>query len=327
MKKIIIPAFAQIFICFFFIAFASDVLAEDVEGSKDHPAVSRYEGSEIKDYDFREFDEYTLLLGKVVHAPGEPGNRKAEKSEGLEGKVTRISYYLPEDRSTLEVFRNYEGALKEAGFEILYTCGNKECGGRDFNHEVVEYNSMFGDNYSDQRYLAAKLPRDEGDIYVSLYTVKNTTGGGKDRNHIYTQVDVIEVAPMKEGMVTVDADAMAEEIFETGSISIYGIYFDFDKAEIKPQSAAAIKEIATLLKNNPNLRLFIVGHTDNKGGLDYNIDLSRKRADAVVAVLVEEHGIDSARVTPRGLGFLAPVASNKTEEGRAKNRRVQLVEY
>jgi outer membrane protein OmpA-like peptidoglycan-associated protein len=303
------------------------VVAEDISGSSDHPMVSRYDGSSIKDYDFREFDEYEILLGKVVHAPGEPDNSKVESSEKLEGKVTRISYYLPEDRSTLEVFRNYEDALKAAGFEILYTCSNKECGGRPFNHKVVKYSGGFADNYSDQRFLAARLPRDEGDIYVSLYIVKNTSGGGKDRNHIYTQVDVIEVAPMQEAMVTVDANAMAEEIFETGSISIYGILFDFDKADIKPESAATIKEIAALLNNNPDLKLFIVGHTDNKGSLDYNTNLSQKRAEAVVAVLVSEHGIESAKVTPKGLGFLAPVASNSSEDGRAKNRRVELVEY
>jgi OmpA-OmpF porin, OOP family len=301
--------------------------SEDVEGSSDHPMVSRYEGSEIIDYDFREFDEYEILLGKVVHAPGEPGNSRAEASEKLEGKITKISYYLPEDRSTLEVFRNYEDALKAEGFEILYTCSNKECGGRTFNHKVVEYKGGFGDNYYEQRFMAAKLARSEGDVYVSLYTVKNTTGGGPDRNHIYTQVDVIEIAPMDEGLVTVDADAMAEEIFETGSISIYGILFDFDKADIKPESGATIKEIATLLNNNPDLKIFIVGHTDNKGSLDYNTDLSQKRAQAVVGVLVNEHGIDAGRVTPKGLGFLAPVASNSTEEGRAKNRRVELVEY
>ncbi|MCK5392686.1 MAG: DUF4892 domain-containing protein [Deltaproteobacteria bacterium] len=306
---------------------SQSVVAEDISGSSDHPMVSRYDGSSIKDYDFREFDEYEILLGKVVHAPGEPDNSKVESSEKLEGKVTRISYYLPEDRSTLEVFRNYEDALKAAGFEILYTCSNKECGGRPFNHRVVKYSGGFADNYSDQRFLAAKLPRDEGDVYVSLYIVKNTSGGGKDRNHIYTQVDVIEVAPMQEAMVTVDADAMAEEIFETGSISIYGILFDFDKADIKPESAATITEIAVLLNNNPNLKLFIVGHTDNKGSLDYNMDLSQKRAGAVVGVLITEHGIQSSRVTPKGLGFLAPVASNSSEDGRAKNRRVELVEY
>ena len=305
----------------------SSAYAEDVSGSSDHPMVSRYEGSSIVDHDFREFDEYEILLGKVVRDPENPSSKIAESSEAMEGKVTRISYYLPEDRSTLEVFRNYEDALKAAGFEILFICANKECGGRDFNHKVVEYKHGFGDNYSEQRFLAAKLARDEGDVYVSLYTVKNTSGGGPDRNHIYTQVDVIEVASMQEAMVTVDASAMAEEIFETGSISIYGILFDFDKADIKPESATTVKEIATLLNNNPDLKLFIVGHTDNKGSLDYNMNLSQNRAEAVVAVLVSEHGIASSRVTPKGLGFLAPVASNSTEDGRAKNRRVELVEY
>ncbi len=301
--------------------------AEDVAGSSDHPMVSRYDGSSITDYDFREFDEYEILLGKVKRDPDDPASKIAESSEDLEGKTTKISYYLPEDRSTLEVFRNYEDALKAAGFEILFTCSNNDCGGRDFNHKVVKYKHGFGDNYSEQRFLAAKLTRGEGDVYVSLYTVKNTSGGGPDRNHIYTQVDVIEIAPMQEAMVMVDANAMAEEIFETGSISIYGILFDFDKADIKPESAATIKEIATLLNNNPNLKLFIVGHTDNKGSLDYNTNLSQQRAEAVVGVLVSEHGIESARVTPKGLGFLAPVASNSSEEGRAKNRRVELVEY
>lgn len=316
-----------VFLSLIFVSQVQKAHSEDVQGSQDHPKVSRYEGSEITDYDFREFDEYLLITGKVVHAPGEPGNSKPESSETLEGNVTKISYYLPEDRSTLEVFRNYENALKEEGFDILYTCSNKDCGGRYFNHKVVEYKKGFGDNYYEQRYLAAKHTGEEGDIYVSLYTVKNTTGGGPDKDHIYTQVDIIEIAPMDEGLVKIDADAMAEEIFETGSVSIYGILFDFDKADIKPESADSIKEIAVLLNNNPDLKLFIVGHTDNKGSLDYNTDLSQKRADAVVAVLVGEHGIDSARVTPKGLGFLAPVASNSSEEGRAKNRRVELVEY
>lgn len=311
---------------FFYLTF-SGAYAEDVSGSSDHPMVSRYEGSSIVDYDFREFDEYEILLGKTTRDPEDPGSVVVEASENLEGRVTRISYYLPEDRSTLEVFRNYEDALVAAGFDILFTCANEDCGGRDFNHKVVEYSGGFGDNYYDQRYLAAKLARDEGDVYVSLYTVKNTTGGGKDKNHIYTQVDVIEIAPMQEAMVTVNAEAMKEEIFEKGSVSIYGILFDYDKADIKPESAATIKEIAALLENNPELKLFIVGHTDNDGSLDYNTDLSQRRAESVVSVLVTEYGIDSSRVTPKGLAFLAPVASNSTEEGRAKNRRVELVEY
>ena len=138
---------AQSVTIFFLVLLISQVsFAEDVAGSSDHPMVSRYGGSSIKDYDYREFDEYEILLGKVVSVPGEPDNSKAESSENLEGKVTKISYYLPEDRSTLEVFRNYEDALKAAGFEILFTCSNKECGGRKFNHKFIEDKHGFGDS-------------------------------------------------------------------------------------------------------------------------------------------------------------------------------------
>ena len=116
----------------------SAAYAEDISGSSDHPMVSRYEGSSIVDYDFREFDEYEILLGKTARDPEDPGSVTVEASENLEGKVTRISYYLPEDRSTLEVFRNYEDALKAAGYEVLFTCADKDCGARDFNHKFVE---------------------------------------------------------------------------------------------------------------------------------------------------------------------------------------------
>jgi OmpA-OmpF porin, OOP family len=304
-----------------------ELSAGDITGSSDHPLLKRYKGSEIKKYDKREFDEYVLLLGEVVHAAGEPNNVKISESEKLEGKVTKISYELPEDRSSLEVFRNYEIELKNAGFEILFTCSNEECGGRSFNHTVVPYDTMFGDNYYDQRYLAAKLSRPEGDAYASVYVIKNTTGGGRTKNYIYTQVDVIELTPMQEQMVKIDADEMAKEIMLSGSVSIYGIYFDFDKADIRPESEPTIAEIAKFLKEQPDIKVFVVGHTDNEGSLDYNINLSKQRAKSVVNKLINDHEIKPSRLTPEGLGFLAPVASNRTEEGRAKNRRVELVEF
>ncbi len=299
--------------------------AEDIEGSSDHPKISRYEGSEIIYYTVVEFDEYELLLSEAKYDPYP--QTTSETKESLEGKVIRISYANPEERSSLEVFRNYEIELEKAGFAILYTCKNKECGGRAMSNAMVP-NKMyptFGDLYPDQRYLTAKLAHDDGDIYLGLYVAYKPTGG-KTANKAYTQLDIVEIAPMQESMVKVDADAMAEQIFDTGSISIYGIYFDFDKADIKPESEPTIKEIASLLENNPELKIYIVGHTDNKGSVDYNLDLSQNRAEAVVTELTDSHGIDPGRVSAKGVGLYAPVASNKTEEGRAKNRRVELVE-
>ena len=117
-----------------------------------------------------------------------------------------------------------------------------------------------------------------------------------------------------------------EDIARAGRVAIYGIYFDFGKAEVKPESDPVLKEIAKLLQQNPTLQLHVVGHTDNVGDLTYNMKLSQDRADAAVKELVSKHGVDAKRLKAHGVGPLAPVASNKTEEGRTKNRRVELVE-
>lgn len=106
---------------------------------------------------------------------------------------------------------------------------------------------------------------------------------------------------------------------------LYGIYFDTGKAEIKPESEPAFGEITKLLQADPKLKLYVVGHTDNVGVFDYNLKLSKDRADAVVKALTGKYEIAAARLQPFGAGPVAPVESNTTEDGRAKNRRVELV--
>jgi outer membrane protein OmpA-like peptidoglycan-associated protein len=123
----------------------------------------------------------------------------------------------------------------------------------------------------------------------------------------------------------VRAAEMAKSISETGRIALYGIYFDTNQTTIKPASEAVLKEIANLLNEQPNLQLQIVGHTDDVGTAEFNRDLSERRANAVVQALVSRHQIASSRLLASGAGLTQPVASNKTEEGRAKNRRVELV--
>ena len=93
----------------------------------------------------------------------------------------------------------------------------------------------------------------------------------------------------------------------------------------RPKSKPTLDEIAKLLTSKPDLRLKIIGHTDNKGTAEYNLDLSSRRAGNVAAALVGGYGIDPARLTSEGAGLSRPLASNDTEEGRAKNRRVELV--
>ena len=136
---------------------------------------------------------------------------------------------------------------------------------------------------------------------------------------------VIEKQAMQQE-VTIDAGAMARDIGESGRVAIYGIYFDTGRAELKPESAPAMAEIAKMLKQSPVLRVYVVGHTDMTADLATNVKLSLARAQSVVNALVSQHGIAAARLIPYGDGPYAPVATNRTEEGRAKNRRVELVE-
>lgn len=136
---------------------------------------------------------------------------------------------------------------------------------------------------------------------------------------------MIETVPMETGKVSVNAAAMARDIAATGRVILYGILFDTDKSDIKPESEPTLSEIAKLLQQDLTLKLYVVGHTDNVGGLDYNKQLSERRAASVVSYLTEQEGIESARLTATGAGMQTPVAPNDTEEGRAKNRRVELV--
>jgi outer membrane protein OmpA-like peptidoglycan-associated protein len=126
--------------------------------------------------------------------------------------------------------------------------------------------------------------------------------------------------------VTIDAKAMARDIGQTGRVAIYGILFDTGKSELKPESGPALAEIAKLLNETPALKVYVVGHTDMVADLATNVKLSQARAQSVVNALVGLHGIAAARLIAYGSGPYAPVASNRTEEGRAKNRRVELVE-
>jgi outer membrane protein OmpA-like peptidoglycan-associated protein len=289
---------------------------QDVEGSKDHPLISRYPGSYITNYLAKDFDEFTLPLSKT-------NDLKFAKSQHLEGKITRIVYVAPQGRSVLEVFRNYQGALKNGGFETLFTCGPQDCVGPGNTTARVygpgEYDDYWGPDHG-IHYLSAKLGRPEGDAYVSL-VVDNQGGDFRPNVELY----VIEVKPMESGLITVDAASLANDINRTGHASVYGIYFDTGKADVKPESDATLKEIAKLLQGDSTLKLYVVGHTDNQGALDLNMDLARRRAEAVLAALSTKYAVPASRLKAFGAGPYLPVASNDSEDGRAKNRRVELV--
>ena len=142
-----------------------------------------------------------------------------------------------------------------------------------------------------------------------------------------TTITVIQVEPKarEQRMETLSASDIGKGLDANGRVAIYGILFDTNKADIQPASKASLDQIGALLKQQTALKLHVVGHTDNVGTLPANLDLSRRRADAVAAVLARDYGIARDRLTANGVASLAPVAANNTDAGRAKNRRVELV--
>jgi outer membrane protein OmpA-like peptidoglycan-associated protein len=251
--------------------------------------------------------------------------------------LTRIWYESSGDTSSLELLRNYANELSGQGFELLYDSTKDAAattwtgflgpfGGMDIKTSRSPYVFYAADSKG-VKVLSARKQRPEGDLYVSLTTVQWNKDDQvyKSKRGAYAAVDLIEVKAMTQNMVTVKADEMAKSISTSGRIALYGILFDFNKAEIRPESKATLEEIAKLLKAEPNLALHVVGHTDNVGTFDFNLDLSKRRAEAVVTVLSKDFTIKPSRLTANGVASLAPVAANTTEEGRAKNRRVELV--
>jgi OmpA-OmpF porin, OOP family len=299
------------------------VQAGDLPGSSDHPLIPRYEGAEIIGYATQAFTDKAFLRGPAKAYGGLGEN--AEATLVLEGKLTQLTYRAPPERTPLEVQRNYQQALQDAGFELLFSCEREECGGRNFNHAVTS-TSPFREYQQDQRYLLAKLARPQGDVYAALYVVLNQDGGGPNRGRSLVQLEVLEQQAMEQRMVVVEAPAMQADIDARGKVALYGILFDFDQASMRADSAPQLEEIARLLKASPALRVLVVGHSDAKGALDYNRELSQRRAQSIVKALVEHHGIAGERLTAVGVGMAAPLASNRSEEGRALNRRVELVE-
>jgi len=216
-----------------------------------------------------------------------------DKTQAVEGHSLSIVYWIKENAqqpSGLQIVRNYTNAIKKIGGQVIYEW---EDGG--------------------SQNAVMKLVKDKKETWAYIYGAGNTYN-----------INIIEKEAMSQDVLA-DASSMANSIKETGKVAVYGIFFDTGKSTLKPESVPTLQEIAKLMKSDPSLKLYVVGHTDNTGAFEANIKLSLDRANAVANALVSQHGVNSGSLKAWGNGSTAPVATNGTEEGKALNRRVELV--
>lgn len=311
--------------------------APDVEGSKDHALVTRFPGSRLIGYFQRDWDSVAFPLSAEVNT----STQILKKSVTIEGKVTRLYYLSPVGRAPLEVFRSYQQAFAKAGLKTVFSC-ETDCGQlffhwrfgklredtrwvKDSLYSADGKNSRWGIDDAiagDGRGFYGTLGSGGSTAHVFVYT---SIAGYAPTNAAATVIEIAEPKAMQADQVQVDADAMAKGLAAEGKVVLGGVYFDTGKATLKAESDAQLREMAKLLKAQPALQVFIVGHTDNQGGFEANVLLSKQRAEAVRDALVTKLGVEAKRITPYGVASVSPVASNAAEPGRALNRRVELV--
>ena len=270
----------RVSLCCALLLFAPNLRAQDddkprdAEGCKDSPLITRFPGGIIHSCDTKEYEQADFPLGA-----DKDGNALTKH---VEGDFHSWDIGNRQGTSQIQVFRNFQTALKNAGFAIEYA---------NLPGEIVAH---------------------KGSTWIYI----------DNKGDFYYQTIVTEKQMQQE--VAADASALGDEINKTGHVAVYGIHFDTGKATTQPDSENILGEIAKLLQQNADLRLRVEGHTDNQGSAAANQTLSEKRAQAVV-VWLTAHQVPAGRLAAKGLGQTQPVADNSSEDGRAKNRRVELV--
>jgi OmpA-OmpF porin, OOP family len=328
-------------LCYALLAILFSLMVEgaDLKGAKDHPLISRYQGSELAAAETVPFESNQLPISY-----DDFDGYKWTKTQAIEGSRTRLIYISPVGKGAFEVQKNYEAALVQAGATKLLSCAPKQACSRavaSLHDEFVDwvtrlaYAKKNDGAFGAMNYLRKNLSHGlykvdrAGEVYY--LNILTGQGDGTETSDLSgragTLVEIIQPKPMETGKVSVlSVGAMTKGLDTEGKIALYGIFFDTSKAEIKPESKAQLAEMAKLLNSNKKLNVFIVGHTDNQGTLAGNLTLSQKRADAIVAALVSEHKVAGAQLNSKGVANFSPIASNQNESGRAKNRRVEMVE-
>lgn len=282
---------------------------------------ARFPGATLLDEDLVEYDESHFPTG-VLPSKFEPG-----PTESLEGRIRHSLQQMPPKRSVLEVFRAYERAATENGFREVFGCRTVSGCGGSIPYLMNRSKRWLQVPFSDE-FAYSTMERKSGRAREVLALLVLTAGGSNpQRAAPKVYLEVVSTDAIEGEVEYLSSGEIAQEIAATGSAAVYGLEFALNSAELLPDSTEVVRQIALYLEQHPEQRVYLVGHTDDQGGFDHNLDLSRRRAAAVRASLTADFGISDSRLEAHGVGFLAPKASNQDAEGQARNRRVEVIPF
>lgn len=271
----------------------------------------------------------------VYDAPTGVFDGRIVPSVAVEGAIVRRAWRIDTAGLTpLQVMVPLRRKLSEEGYEVIFECEAGNCGGFDFrfNTEILPGPNMYV-NISRFRHLTA-VRGDETNPEAVVTVLASVTSGtayvqiisadtGVDLEEVIAQA---EQAPLVPAPVAAPIVAAEEDVLlEQGRVILDDLDFASGTSDLGPGPFQSLSDLAAILRDSPGLRVALVGHTDTVGDLETNIAISRARAQSVRDRLVSTHGLDPARLDAEGMGYLSPIASNRTEEGRTANRRVEAV--
>ena len=264
-------------------------------------------------------DSYRLPVG--------PFDGETVPATLVEGRIDRRTWRIDGSGSTtLQILDPIRSQIEAAGYDVTFECEDRICGGFDFRFgtEVVPAPHMFVD-VRDFRMLSAV--KGEGEALGLLVS--------RSRSAAFVQIVSVsppgdaapeETAPDPAAPPTALSESdMVDTLVRTGHVVLGDLTFGTGADALDPGDYVTLERLADYLATNPGVRIALVGHTDSVGGLETNIALSRRRAQSVRQRLIDRYQIDPARLEGEGMGYLAPVGSNLTPEGRELNRRVEAV--
>jgi OOP family OmpA-OmpF porin len=276
--------------------------------------------------DDRGADTYFLPVGPVVDG--------AIPTKELEGRVVRQAWRIEgEGLSTLGLMTTIRDQLSGDGYELLLDCTTDECGGFDFRFstDVLPAPNMFVDLF-DFRFVSARNARVEGAEYISALVSRAGQAGyiqlvlvGSDTAPVVVSQPVTSNANKSdEGLETPSGDVVSR-LTADGHAVLSDLVFATGSSDLANGPYLSLQDLAAFLNADTNRRVALVGHTDAVGALDDNIALSRQRAASVMQRLIQNHAVSEVQLESNGMGYLAPVATNASAEGRRANRRVEAV--